>query len=318
MLDRRTLLARGAALGTAAALPGHALAAMPSTAKAAPSAHRFKIGSIDVIALHDGVVQFPMPKGFVRNASDAEVSAAYSELGMPGDKLTITFTALVANTGGKLVLFDTGFGDSGPPSAGAIQANLAAVGIQPSDIDTVVLSHLHVDHIAGLRNKAGQAVYPNAEVMIQEKEWAFWSDPANATDGTKDNFAAVVEKLGPVAKDINRFAWGKEILPGITAVQADGHTPGHTAFVIASGNDRMMYVADITNHPGVFARRPEWQAVFDMDPQLAIATRKRMLDMAAAEKLQLSFYHAPFPATGFAVRSGQGYDFAPALWKSAV
>jgi len=318
-LTRRTVVAGSGALGTASLLPSGAFAKAPLSTAQTVGFHRFKLGTFDVIALHDGAVAFPLPKGFVRNATDADVAKAFADTGLPSDKLTITFTTMVVNTGDKVVLFDTGFGNNGQPTTGNTAAALAAAGIAAKDVDAVVFSHFHGDHINGVRSKEGALVYPNAQIMVPEAEWGFWIDAkmSAAPEGMKGNFALVRKQFGP-EKDIQRFGWGKEIIPGITTVQADGHTPGHTAFVIASGNEKMMYVADITNHPALFVRRPDWQAVFDMDGEKAIATRRMILDMAASENIRLSFYHAPFPATGFVVKDGSGYEFMPALWKTTI
>ena len=152
-------------------------------------------------------------------------------------------------------------------------------------------------------------------------EWAFWMDDAKmaqAPEGQKAAFNNVRRVFGPVAKDVTRYEWGKEIVPGITAVDAHGHTPGHTAFALASGTGRLLVMSDTTNDPNIFARNPEWSAVFDMDGPQAVTTRKKLLDMAAAEKMQASFYHAPFPATGYIVRDGAGYDMVPAAWRPDV
>lgn len=282
-----------------------------------PGFYRFKIGSFEAIALHDGVISRDRPAGFVRNASDQDVGEAFAELGMPRDKLTLTFTALAINTGKGVVLIDTGFGEGGPPGAGALVANLQAAGLRSEDVSTVIISHFHGDHISGLRRRDETLAFPNAEILVPEAEWDYWMDDArmNAAPGAlKGSFAAARRILSPVAKDVRRFAWGKEILPGFTSVNASGHTPGMAAIEIASGGDAIMFAADITNNPLIFARRPEWQAMFDMDPQQAIDTRRRLLDRAAADKLRLFFFHAPFPATGFVIKNGAGYEYAPALW----
>lgn len=322
-LSRRHVLATaaGAAVATAQSA-GPAAARAPLSGKAAPAFYRFRLGSFEVTALHDGIVQQPtFPENFVRNASKADVQKAYEAVGFPTDRLTLSFTPLVVNTGANLVLFDTGFADTGAPSVGTTVANLAAAGIDPKDIDTVVISHFHGDHISGVRNKAGAAVYPNAELMVGEAEWKFWMDDARmnaAPEAGRGGFANARRVFSPVAKDVKQFQWGKEILPGITAVQAEGHTPGHTAFAIASGNQTLIYMADLTNHPGVFAKHPEWSAVFDMDAATAVTTRKKLLDMAAAEKSRVCFYHATFPATGFIQKAGAGYDFVPAMWTNLL
>lgn len=286
-----------------------------------PGIYRFKIGSLRAIALHDGVVTRDLPAGFVRNASKEEVGEAFAAIGLPRDKLSLTFTALAIDTGKGIVLIDTGFGESGPPGTGNIVANLAAAGIRPEDVTTLLISHFHGDHISGVRHKDDSLMFPNAEIVVPEPEWDYWMDEARmgaAPEGLKGNFALVRRMFGTNANNIRRFSWGDEVLPGFTAVQADGHTPGQTAFEIASGDNAMMFVADITNNPLLFARRPEWQAMFDMAPEDAVSTRKRLLDRAAADKLRLSFFHAPFPATGFVIKSGGGYEFAPAMWTSSL
>ena len=283
----------------------------------APGYFRFPIGDLEIIALHDGVMAFDRPPGFISNVSDDETGAAFATAGMPAGKVTLTFTTFAIKSATGVVLIDTGLGDSGPPGTGTMVANLAAAGITPADVSTVIISHFHFDHISGLRLKNGTAVYPNAEIVVPEVEWNFWMDeslPGKAPDGLKDTIANSHRVFDPIAKDVRRFAFGSEVLPGITAIDARGHTPGMAALRIASGNEAMMFVADITNNPLIFARHPDWKLMFDMDADQAVTTRKRLLDQAAAEKLRVSFYHAPFPSTGYIVKNGAGYEFLPALW----
>lgn len=316
-----TTLATGSTLVAAPALirglSSPAEAKAPIVGKAGPSFYRFKIGEFEVTALHDGEFARPLDAGFVRNAPLADVQKTLADNFLPTDKLMLTFTALLVNTGSKLVLIDTGFNDNGGPTNGRVVAGMKAAGVDPSMVDVVLFSHFHADHLQGARSKAGQLVYPNAEIMVPAPEWDFWMDEAKmaaAPEGMKGAFAGVHRVLKPNAADVKRFKWGDEVVTGITAVEAAGHTPGHTAFAIVSGNAKMMYVADITNTPVLFATNPEWKVMFDMDPDRAVATRKRILDMAATDKLQLSFYHASFPATGFIGRAGAGYRFVPTQW----
>ncbi|MEJ1161324.1 MBL fold metallo-hydrolase [Prosthecomicrobium sp. N25] len=320
-MDRRTLIAASLAsmaAGTVTAGKASAQSAGGAvTPKVPAAAHVFKLGDFSVAAVHDGSAQRPLPPGFIRNLSDAETAAAFAAVGLPADKLSLTFTPMLVSTGKNLVLFDTGFADTGGPTTGKLIANLAAIGIKPEDIDTVVLSHFHGDHINGLRDKAGALLFPKAEVAVPAKEWAYWMDDATmnaAPEAAKGGFQGVRRAFGAEAGKVRRFDWGQEIVPGVTALQADGHTPGHTAFIIASGKEQMMYVADITNNPAIFAKNPDFKAVFDMDADRAIATRKAILDRAAADKIRLSFYHGAFPSTGFVAKSGNGYDFNPAFW----
>ena len=151
-------------------------------------------------------------------------------------------------------------------------------------------------------------------------EWAFWMSDERmnaAPEAARGGFQNARRVFAPIAQNVRRFESG-EVAPGITAVPSFGHTPGHTTFVVASGNARMIFVADITNQPALFARNPDWAAVFDSDAEMATATRRRILDMAASERLQLSFYHAPFPATGYVARAGNGFDYVPVQWSSAL
>ena len=283
----------------------------------APGFHRFRVGSFEAVALHDGTLVRDRPPGFVRNAGDDAVGEAFAQAGMARDKLTLTFTALAIETGSGTVLIDTGMGDAGPAGTGRLAANLAAAGIAAGDVGKVVISHFHGDHISGLARKDGTPAFPNAEILVPELEWAYWTDEsrtAGAPEALKGNFALVRRIFDPIARRVRRYGWGEELLPGMRSVKASGHTPGMSAVEIASGGEGMMFVADITNNPLIFARHPEWQAMFDMDPLDATATRKQLLDRAAADKLRLFFFHAPFPATGYVVRTASGYEYLPALW----
>ena len=280
----------------------------------APGFYRFKVGAYQAIALHDGSIVRDRPPGFVRNAPDEVVSEAFAAAGMPRDKLTLTFTALAVETGSGMVLIDTGMGESGPPGTGMLETNLAAAGIPASDVTDVVLSHFHGDHISGLRRKDGSLTYPKAKLHAPQVEWDYWTNEAAAPEALKGNFDLVRRMFGPDGASVRRFAWGEEVLPGITAVQASGHTPGMTAFRIASESEAVTFVADITNNPMLFVRNPEWQAMFDMAPEEAVATRRRLLDQAAAEKQRLFFFHAPFPGVAYVGKNGDLYEYLPALW----
>ena len=286
----------------------------------APGFYRYAVGAIEVTAIHDGFAPRPLA-GLVRNAGLGAVETALAEAFLPTDAVPITFTTLALQTAGRLVLIDAGYGDTGPPTAGRWMANFRAAGFDPAQVDTVIVSHFHPDHIGGLRLKDGTAVFPKAEVMVPAPEWAFWMDDgrmAQAPDALQANFRNARRVFGPIATEVRRYAWGEELVPGVTALAAPGHTPGHTAYAVASDSGRLLAASDIANHPALFVRNPDWQAAFDVDGDQAVATRRRMLDMAAAERMQLSFYHAPFPATGHVARDGPGYRFVPVQWTPAV
>ncbi len=323
-VSRRAAMAGAGALvaATALDLPGLGLPAQAqgTSVNQAPGFYRYKVGDITLTAINDGFGKRPL-EGFVRNAELTDVKKAMAQAFLPQDSLNITFTTLVLQHGDKLTLIDTGNGDSGAPTSGTWMANFRAAGFDPKNVSTVVFSHFHGDHINGFRLKDGTAVFPNAEVMVPAAEWAYWMDDAKmsaAPEGMKGAFAGVRRIFSPIAKDVKQFEAGKEILPGLTAIAAPGHTPGHTVFALASGSGKMMIMSDTTNHPALFVRNPDWSAVFDMDGPQAAATRRKLLDMVSADRMQVAFYHAPFPAVGFIAKDGNGFEMVPVQWSAAL
>lgn len=323
-VTRRTILA-GTALAMTTPFGEKALAQPSSTAQSpsaaqAPGFYRYKVGDIEVTAVNDGFARRPV-EGLIRNAAIEDVRQAMAEAFLPDDILPITFTGLVLRQGDRLTVIDTGNGEFGGPTSGNWLKNFRAAGYDPAAVTSVVISHFHGDHINGLRGKDGNATFPKAEVMVPEAEWAFWMDDARmnqAPEGMKGAFQSVRRVFGPIAADVKRYAWDKEIVPGLTSVNAAGHTPGHTAYMLSSAGGRLMILSDVTNHPALFVRHPDWAAVFDMDPDQARQTRHRMLDMASAERAQVAFYHAPFPATGHIARDSGGFRFVPVQWMPVV
>jgi glyoxylase-like metal-dependent hydrolase (beta-lactamase superfamily II) len=317
--DRRQVLI-GAAAGTAIAMTGTSIpasAAAPLATGQAPGFYRYKIGDLQITAINDGVAQRPL-EGFIRNADINAVRKAMDDAMLPNTNVTIPFTTLVVNDGKKLTLLDTGNGNSGAPTSGTWMTNFRAAGFTPEQVDTVVISHFHGDHINGLRLKEGTTVFANAEVMVPKLEWDFWMDDAKAAaapDAMKGAFANVRRVFAPMKSAIKQYDAGKEVVAGINAVAAYGHTPGHTAFVIGG---KLLALCDTTNTPALFVSNPGWHAVFDMDGAGAEATRRKMLDMAVTDKMQVAFYHAPFPATGHVVKDGAGYRLLPVAWSPAV
>ena len=323
-LSRRAVVTAAAAVGAAATLPltgaGTARAQAAAGSKQQPGFYRYKVGDIEVTAVTDGIRQFPLPDNFVRNAKKEEVSAALEKAFLPKDQMIISFTPLVLNTGGKRVVIDTGNGPA-QGSVGQFQTNLAASGVDPAAVDTVIISHFHGDHINGLRKADGSLAYPNAEILVPETEWAFWMDDAKmsaAPDGMKPAFQNVRRVFKDVGEQLTKYSWDKEIAPGVTAVATVGHTPGHTSFVVASGNGKLFVQSDVTNNPYLFVRNPGWHAIFDMDGAKAEETRRRVFDMVAAERLMLAGFHFPFPAVGHIEKDGSRYEFVPTYWSPVL
>jgi glyoxylase-like metal-dependent hydrolase (beta-lactamase superfamily II) len=283
----------------------------------APALYRMPMGDSAFLAFHDGYVARDLPAGFIRNASDAETAQAMQEAGMPAGKLVLSFTVFALEQGGRLTLFDAGFGENGPPTAGRLAAALAAGGYAPADVDRVLVSHFHGDHILGLIRRDGTPSYPDAKVLVPTPERDFWMDDARmaaAPDGLRPTFEAARRVLGALGTRVGTFGWGDEPVPGVRALQLDGHTPGMTGFDITAGGERVLYVADVSNTPAVFARHPDWQAGFDIDGPRATETRTRLFAEAAAGHWRLAFYHAPFPAIGTLAPVGDRYAWCPRIW----
>ncbi len=313
--SRRHFLQGGLGLAATAALPfvgGCATPAQPVTSSVAPGAFRVRIGTATVTAVNDGAWTSPLAAGFVRNATLAQVQQALREAGLPTDQLTIPFTPFVVEHGGRRVLMDAGHGQFGPPTAGRLRSNLKTAGIDPASIDTVLISHFHGDHINGLRDRDGSLAFPNARLMVPAPEWDFWTDDARRAAAPGAPSADAVRRVfGPTAAGVQRFEPGSELVAGIRSIAAYGHTPGHTAFSIASGGQTFVYLGDLTNIAALFVRNPDWAVRFDMDPEVSRLTRRRLLEAAVAGNWIVGGYHLPGPATGRIVRRGNGYDFVP-------
>lgn len=320
-MNRRDLIVGGTA-ATAAYLAG---SFMPLIAQNAPDFglpsvaqvgfRKQKLGDMEIIALNDGVVRRPLAAEFVRNAPLADVQALLKSQNLPIEYIDIPFTAFLIVAGGRRTLIDTGFADNGAPTTGRLMANLNAAGLKAEDIDTVILSHYHGDHINGVRNKAGQLVFPKAKIMVPAVEHAFWMDDARmaaAPDAMRGAFQNVRKVFaGLPADQLVQFQAGQEVVPGVTSIAAYGHTPGHTLFVAQSRGEKFAYLADITNVPQLFARNPDWAVQFDMNAEQARDVRRKTFEMLVKDKMMAGGFHFPFPAFGRIETMGNGFEFKP-------
>jgi glyoxylase-like metal-dependent hydrolase (beta-lactamase superfamily II) len=316
------------AIAVAPLLPAaEAIAAAPAADKQNASFYRYKVGDIEVTVVSDGANTFPLNEGFVLNAKKDEVGAALSKAFRPSDKMTIQFGPLVINTGGKLVVVDTGNGQAAyAKSKGAVgqfMTNMQAAGIDPKSVDMVVISHFHGDHVNGLLTADNQLAFPNAEVLVPATEWKFWMDdgemsraPAGRMEGLFKNNRRVFET--GLKKKVTPYEWGKEAAPGMLAVETIGHTPGHTSYVLSSGPDKVFIQSDVTNDPDLFVRHPGWHLTYDQDPAVAETTRRKVYDMIVAEKLKVQGFHYPFPGLAHVEKDGTGYRWKPAPWNPVI
>jgi glyoxylase-like metal-dependent hydrolase (beta-lactamase superfamily II) len=320
-LTRRSLLAGVAAAAAAPALPAAAL--VPPVAKQAAAIYRYKVGSYECTSISDGARSFPMPDGFVKNVPKDQALAAAEAAYMPKGMVTVPFNPQLINTGSKLVLIDTGNGQVPNAPVGLLLPHLKAAGVEPKDIDIVVQSHLHPDHANGIKLADGSLAFPNAEIKVPSQDWAFWMSDENmakAQDNVmmKNYFANTRQVFAGLADKVTKYDWGKDVAPGITAIEAAGHTPGHTAFAVASGNARVLIQSDVTNIPELFLRHPDWHVAYDVDPVQAQATRHKFYDMASAEKATVVGFHFAFPSVGYVEKDGNSYRLIPATWQPVL
>lgn len=320
--SRREVFAMSAAATAAAALPAGAARAQGAEGATPPGplspAFRYSIGEIAVWPVFDGMRSVPLQDGFVTNAPLDEVRGAFESAMRSPETIENPFTPTLIRTGDRLVLIDTGNGpQEGESPVGRLVDNLAAAGIAPGDIDMVVISHFHGDHISGLRDASGAPMFPNAELLVPEGEVAYWLDEgemSRAPEGRRAGF----ERAMSLFEGLERrpFKGGDELAPGIVAVDAHGHAPGHMAFRVQSGSQGLLLISDAAHLPFLFVSNPDWSLRFDMDPEMARATRRRLLDEAAADRLMIAGYHWGFPNVGHVRQAGTGFDFLRAPWPS--
>ena len=330
-LSRRALLsvtAAGAPAGIVAAAGGRpAIAAAPQSGQQAPGFYRYKVGSIEITVLNDGVSRMPITDGFVENASKDEVNAALDAAFLERDFYAGPYNPIVINTGTKLALVDTGTGDEGFKSSkginGRLPLSLAAAGIDPASIDAVIISHYHVDHINGLLKADGSLAFPNAEILVPATEHKFWMDDGEMSRATKPRVVFGFKNTrrvfsGEVLKRVRTYDWNKEVIGGVTAIATPGHTPGHSSHVVSSGGKSVYVQADVTHAPFLFARHPEWHFMLDVDPVAAEATRRKVYDMLVADRMLVQGFHYPFPSVGHVEKSGAGYREVLVNWTAAI
>ncbi len=321
---------RGAIGGAVAAsvaggtiIPTQARAAGPAASKQAAGFYRYNIGDIQVTVVTDGARTFPLPDGFIANANKEEINAALQAAYLPPDNVTIYFSPIVVNTGGKLAIIDTGYGPGAATqpnsTSGLCQANLVAAGIDPKAIDTVIISHYHGDHVDGLLDAEGKPSFPNAEIKVPAVEHKFWMDDGEMSRAPKGRMEGLFKNnrrvfSGEILKRVATYDWDKEVVPGVTAIGTPGHTPGHTSYVIASGSGKVFVQSDVTNNPALFVRNPGWHASFDQDGKMAEETRRKVYDMVVADKLLMQGFHYPFPGLGHVEKDASGYRLVPIFW----
>jgi glyoxylase-like metal-dependent hydrolase (beta-lactamase superfamily II) len=306
-----TAVAGGAALALGA---GGAFAAAPMLGPSQPRHYRFGLGAFEVTMILDADVAIDGPWPVIGgNSSQVEVDRLMQDNLLPTAKYQPGFTPMVVNTGRQLILFDTGNGAKGfvpRPHGGWLVDQLAPAGFAPEAFDLVVLSHGHPDHIGGMI-ESGRPLFPNARYAVGETEYDFWAKQGGQGSGLEQFAALFRDNVVPFAERITFLRPDSEVAPGMRAVAAYGHTPGHLCFRIESEGEQLFFLADCCHHQVASLARPDWHTVFDTDPAQAAITRARILDLLATERIAVSGYHMPFPSLGYVERQGSGYRWLP-------
>ncbi len=275
----------------------------------------FSVGDIQLIAIKDGTFSYP-PDWFFSNVPQEQLQESLRNRGLPLHQIISPYTCLLVKAGRHRVLIDTG-ADGLAPTTGDLLKHLDAESINPEEITNVVLTHAHPDHIGGVLDAGGKPAFPNARYMMSKTEWDFWTSSPNLGNTGMDDHVkqllvnCALKNLPPLKPCMELIEGENEIVPGVHAITAPGHTPGHIALVISSAKEQLLHMADTVLHP-MHLEHPAWRTVFDLNQDDAAITRRRLLDRAAADKVNVLAYHFPFPGLGHVTSTGSAYRWEDA------
>lgn len=284
------------------------------------SHYRFQIGDITATVLSDGLIGGP-PSVYAGDAPEQELHDVLRKAFLPTDFMTLNLNVLLLEIDGRRVLLEAGAGVTMGPHGGRLFDSLRAIGLSADDIDVIVISHTHPDHVGNLRNAEGGRAFSRATVMAPRADWAFFVEqdpdltymPVSAE--FRQSFAANIKRsVEPYVPDIVLYEAGDEILPGLTTIAAFGHTPGMVAFLVQSGSAQVLLTADLAYHP-VINIDQSWRPGPDRDQEAAARSRNRVFDQAAADKMLVLGFHYPFPGLGRILRTDTGFAWVPAGWQ---
>lgn len=321
-------------LGHGMAGSGSAIAQTPPAADSAETTpeisptnsgvYHFKVGDFNAMVVSDGTLSFPA-SFFVPNADPTAVTAALTEHFLSTEDIFAHLNALYVETDEHKALIDTGAGNAFGPSAGHLLENLETAGIAAADIDTVILTHAHPDHIGGILDVEGQLRFPNAQFYISQAEADFWladtvEIPKSLLDeDTKTGLIATAKaNLSAIADRTTLFAMGDEVVPHIQAVDSAGHTPGQASFLITSGEDSLLSTGDVFFSDPLNLENPDWEVAFDGDPEQGVIARRDLLESVTAERRLLLVPHMPFPGLGHVKTQEDAYGWEPIIWRFSV
>lgn len=312
-LSRRGLLLGACAASALGALPDAAYAKAPKIGTPAPYFYRFKIGGAEATIVSDGTLPLGDPHANFLGLSREEMDKQLTDNFLPVNNAVLEQNVLVLNTGDRMVLFDTGMGTQKVfgPTTGKLMRTLRQAGIDPKDIDAVVMSHAHIDHCGGCMAADGARNFPNAQYYISQADYDFWTDETKVPSQFKVFLDTARTNLTPNRDRMVFIKDGDEFLPGIQALAAPGHTVGHTIFMIASGNQSLCYIGDLAHHPVLLLEKPRTEFMYDTDPKQSAQSRVTMLGMLADERIPLLAYHFAWPGIGHVARQGEGFRYVP-------
>jgi glyoxylase-like metal-dependent hydrolase (beta-lactamase superfamily II) len=327
MVDLSPMSRRRVLTGAAAGLAGVAAGWSPAWAKApmantqAPSFYRFKLGAFELTAVSDGPLQMGAPQSNVfTDTSKEDMAKMLADNFLPAD-VSMEQNALVVNTGDRLVLIDTGLGAFKlmGNDTGRLTANLKAAGINPADVDAILLTHAHADHCFGLLGADGARAFPNAQVYMTQADYDFWTDEGKLSHPQIGQFVAATRKhLTPNRDRIVFIKDGQEVITGIQAIASPGHTVGHVAFMVTSQGQSILNMGDVVHHHIISVETPRRQFSYDTDGKLGVETRLRLFDMLASRRIPFIAYHFPWPGIGHVGRHGDAYRYFPSPMRTVL
>lgn len=285
-----------------------------------PVIHRFAWGDATITTVLDGShLREPLRPPFAMDKDDAALAAIAAEHRLPHDCFENTYTQTVIDTGSQVVLIDVGFGAAGRPGgsqegAGMLRERLGEAGYAPEAIDVVAFTHMHPDHILGLRE--GEALaYPNARHVIGRREFEEWASGANIPEQRQKNREMFLQLIAPMKDELSFVEDGDEVVPGVTAEAAFGHSLGHMMYRLRSGGKELLVWGDVTNHYAFSLPHPDSPVGFDDHKEQAKAERRRVLSMVAEVGTLVIGHHMPFPAVGYVERRSEGFRWVPATYQ---